>query len=137
MTVPNDECPECGRRVLEQGAKYAIEAGLDRDGVGQAGLFLDSLEAGSARQRDLLAGMLIRLEVYARTGKLIIPRELNHLRGELYEIKSGTLRLPFYRRLDQPCGQIRLTHGFTKRGEKTPMREIDRGEAIIREDGRR
>jgi phage-related protein len=137
MTVPNRLCESCGRRVMERGDTYAIEAALDKDGVGQAGAFLDELAAGSDRQRDLVSDMLIRLETFARTGKLIVPRELNYLRGDLWEVKAGTLRLPFYYRKEASCGQVRLTHGFVKRSERTPRREMDRGEAIIREDQQR
>lgn len=137
MTVLHQVCETCGRYVLETGVKYAIEAALDREGSPAAGEYLDSLSRGRGKGRDLVADMLIRMEQFARTGELIVPKQLNHLRAELWELKAGTLRLPFYYRRGAACGQVRLTHGFTKRGEKTPIREIDRGLAIMREDSKR
>lgn len=134
MAVPSSVCEGCGRRVLEVGETYAIEAAYDRAGVGLAGQFLDDLATGRGASRDRLADALVRLEDFARTGELLIPRELNHLSGDLWEIKAGVVRLPFYYRQAAECGQIRLTHGFIKRGEKTPRKYIDLGLAIIRED---
>jgi len=120
--------------VLEEGSSHAIEVALDRDGLAQAALFLEELETGKPWQKDLVAGMAIRLETFAATGELLVPRQLNHLRDELWEFKCGKLRLPFYHRRGAACGQVRITHGFIKRGDRTPVREIDRGLAIMRED---
>lgn len=134
MTVLDRVCETCERRVLEAGETYVIESALDRNGHGLAGDFLDRLAVGRSSARDLLADALIRLETFARSGQLEVPRELNHLHGDLHEVKVGTLRLPFYYRPGASCGQVRLTHGFVKRGQRTPRKEIDLGLAIIRED---
>lgn len=137
MSVPDRVCDFCGRVILEEGRAYAIEAALDRDGVPLAQEFLSRLEGGSPRERVLHSDMLMRLEDFATSGTLARPRELNHLRGDLWEIKAQSVRLPFYYRQNLPCGQIRVTHGFLKRGEKTPRKEIDLGLAIIREDSKK
>lgn len=134
MTVLLRECDTCGRKVVEDGATYNVELSLDRDGNALAGKFLDRLENGKDADRDRLADILVRIETFARTGTLIVPRELNFLSGDLWEIKAGTVRLPFYYRKEAPCGQVRITHGFVKKSVKTPRREIDLGLAIIRED---
>lgn len=136
MTVPSDVCPECGRTVLEKGRVYDIEAALDRDGDALAHRYLLAL-GEQKKTQHLLADVLIRLEAFASSGRLSVPRELNQLTDELFEIKVGTIRLPFYYREDAVCGQIRITHGFQKRSEKTPRSQIERGTAIIREDRKR
>ncbi|WP_418063941.1 type II toxin-antitoxin system RelE/ParE family toxin [Pimelobacter simplex] len=123
--------------VAERGDVYAIELALDRSGNSLVGAFLNKLAGGKGADRDRLADILVRLEKFAQKGILIVPRELNQLTDELWEIKAGTVRLPFYYRPGQPCGQVRLTHGFVKRSEKTPRREIDLGMAIMREDLKR
>jgi hypothetical protein len=95
------------------------------------------LEA-SKKARDLqrLADVAILLEEYAREGTLETPRELNHLRAELWEIKPGDVRLTFYELTDSlhSVGITRLTTGFIKRQERTPRREIDRGLWVMGED---
>lgn len=133
MTVPSEVCRECGRTILEKGRSFEIEAALDRHGEALALTYLLGLDERKNTQH-LLADVLIRLEAFASSGSLSIPRELNQLTDELFEIKVGTIRLPFYYRRDAVCGQIRITHGFQKRSEKTPRPQIERGTAIIRED---
>ncbi|KAA1423397.1 hypothetical protein FE697_007235 [Mumia zhuanghuii] len=117
------------------GRKYEVEAALDVDGKPQALLFLQEL-MGRPKFADKVADLLIRLERFAEHGVLKQPQQLNHLRGELHELKAHTIRLPFYYRKTESCGHVRLTHGFLKQGLKTPHREIDRGMAIMREDQR-
>lgn len=137
MTVLLSECGDCGRKVLESGAMFNVELALDRNGHALAEDFLNRLAGGKDADRDRYADILVRVETFARTGTLVVPRELNHLSGDLWEIKAGTVRLPFYYRKQQTCGQVRVTHGFLKRTPKTPRKEIDLGLAILREDMKR
>jgi hypothetical protein len=98
---------------------------------------LARLEA-SKKAQDLqrLADAAVLLEEYAREGALEVPRELNHLREELWEIKPGDVRLTFYELTDglHSVRVTRLTTGFIKRQRRAPRREIDRGLWVIRED---
>lgn len=86
--------------------------------------------------RDLYADLLIRLERYCATGRLLVPRELNSLREDLYEFKVGTLRLPFFDVPNSSSGAVRVTHAFTKRSEKCPRSEIDQALWVKREDAK-
>lgn len=137
MTVLLPECEGCGRKVMESGAMFNVELALDRDGNALAEEFLNRLAGGKDADRDRFADILVRVETFARTGSLIVPRELNHLNGDLWEIKAGTVRLPFYYRKEEACGQVRVTHGFVKKTSKTPRKEIDLGLAVVREDTKR
>lgn len=136
MTVPSSSCDSCGRYLLEEGRQFAIEAAFDGDGGSPSRDFLLSLNRKKKTQ-DQLVDILMRLEDFASTGTLKVPRELNHLKDELWEIKAGKVRLPFYYTDPETCGHIRVTHGFLKASQKTPLKEMDRGCAIIREDKKR
>ncbi len=121
--------------TYERGPCYVLEAAWDRDDLWQADIFLADLEA-SRKKSSLrrLAEIAIRFEEFATTGRLEIPRELNRLRGRVWEIKVGTDRLPFYYGQDPDILAVRMTHGFVKRTQKTPRREIDKAEAIAKID---
>lgn len=82
--------------------------------------------------------MLIVLQTYAATGKLIVPRQLNELGTRegrrLREFKAGNLRLPFYEAECQGALIARITHGFIKAGVKAPPKEISIGHGIAAKD---
>lgn len=120
---------------MESGARYVVEYAWDRSGNAAGLEYLERL-LSSRKTEDLAADGLVRVETFAATGELDIPRELNRLTDDLHEIKARTLRLPFYYPV-AACAQVRITHGFVKRSEKTPRKEIDLGMAIIREDQNR
>lgn len=114
---------------------HTIEAAFDRAGQAPAvGFFDDLLRA--KRTRPFAGDAAQRLEDFARAGRLEVPRELNRLHDELWEIKAQRVRLPLYY-ATADCADVRVTHGFLKNSQKTPRREIDRGLAIIREDKKR
>ncbi len=76
-----------------------------------------------------------RLGLYAETGQLEVPKQLNVLvPNEIWEFKAGTLRAPFYTKNADGCGDIRITHCFWKGAVLTPLPEIDKAKAITRED---
>jgi Phage derived protein Gp49-like (DUF891) len=131
------KCQDCGRTTYQTGPCHIVEAARDRDGVEQADAFLEGLLRGKPKDRNLLSDLLVRFEDYCRTGKLETPRELRPLRDELWEIKGGKARMPFFKLKDSKAAAIRLTHGFIKNTNKTPRKEIDKGIAILREDQKR
>jgi hypothetical protein len=137
LTVQRRRCNDCGRTIYEQGRARIIEAARVRTGNEPVEELLVRLE-NSRRSEDTqrLAGVAIQLEAYAQEGTLEIPRELNHLRDDLWEIKAGDARLTFYKVTDDlhPVPVARLTSGFIKKQERAPRREIDKGLWVIRED---
>ncbi|WP_156056496.1 hypothetical protein [Streptosporangium roseum] len=81
-----------------------------------------------------MADILVRLERYAVTGTLAVPRELNDLRDGIREIKAGDVRLPFFDVPGSIANAIRLTSGFFKSSWKTPRKHIDEAIWVRRED---
>lgn len=124
--------------VLEKGSKYEIEAALDKTGSPEAIRYLENLadeaRISVASAQNTLADLALQLQDFADGKPQDIPRQVNDLRDGIQEIKVGKLRLPFYLREDASCGHVRLTHGFWKRGNDTPNREIDKAKAIRRTD---
>ncbi|WP_078853184.1 type II toxin-antitoxin system RelE/ParE family toxin [Streptomyces sp. NRRL S-1824] len=97
--------------------------------------YLAALETSRrAKDQDRLADILIVLESYAHRGKLEVPRELNRLTEDIQELKAGDARLPFFDVINSDAGAVRLTHGFNKKQQRTPRREIDRAKWVKRED---
>jgi len=112
--------------------------------MAQAYAYLRDLE-GSPRHIDRYADLLYRFETFALTGELDVPRELRHLVGEIWEIKTSRDRVPFYKvkHAGQSDGLVaRLTHGFEKRKGRTvdgkiPRKHLDKAAWIAREDQKR
>lgn len=137
MTVQRGRCKDCGRTVYEYGRARIIEAARLLDGTEPVEELLARLEVSKKRQDERrLADAALLLEEYAGEGTLEIPRQLNHLREELWEIKPGDVRLTFYELTDDlhSVHITRLTTGFIKRQQRAPRREINRGLWVIRED---
>ncbi|GAB3337672.1 hypothetical protein RMN56_10285 [Micromonospora halotolerans] len=111
-----------------------VEAARISDGTALADEFLQKLEKKRGGL-ELVAAVAVRFEDIARTGTLEIPRELNELRDDLWEIKAERVRLPFYWTQRAFASKaIRITHGFLKGTWKTPRGEIDKALWVRRED---
>ena len=91
MATVRHECVTCGCTVIENGVKLLIEAARVADGREPAVEFLDALANGKKKDLERLAKLMVRFEEYARTGRLVVPRELNELRNGFWEVKAGTL----------------------------------------------
>lgn len=112
-----------------------IEAALAADGVALADEYLAALEKSKKdRDQDHLTDIVLVFEEFARTGELIIPRELNELRDGLWEIKVGKARFPFFYLAESAAGALRLTHWFKKGTDKTPIGEINKANWVRGKD---
>lgn len=114
-----------------------IEAARTRDGKAEADLFIGQMEVDRKKKGNLrrLADIAIRMEEFSDRGTLRVPMQLNQLTDDLHEIKAGDVRLPFYYCSHYTGKTVRLTHGFLKKSQKAPRKEIGKGLWIIREDG--
>ncbi|WP_062345959.1 hypothetical protein [Herbidospora yilanensis] len=112
-----------------------IEAARTRAGECRADDFLRRLEE-SRQPKDAarLADVLIRMERYAVTGSLAVPRELNNLRDGIREIKAGDVRLPFFEVPGSAADAVRLTSGFIKQSWRAPRKYIDEAIWVRTED---
>lgn len=137
LTVQQGRCSDCGRTVYEQGRARIIEAACTRAGSQLVEEFLGQLQK-SCKRKDVqrLADVATLLEEYARLGTLKIPRELNQLRGDLWEIKPGDVRLTFYEFTDviHPVRVARLATGFLKTQLRTQRHQVDKALWVVRED---
>ncbi|MFJ3650505.1 type II toxin-antitoxin system RelE/ParE family toxin [Streptomyces murinus] len=112
-----------------------IEAARIADGSCPVDEYLNALfTSRKDSDRERLAKILIRFEAYARRGKLEIPRELNELRDGLWEFKAERDRVPFFYLVSNSSKALRVTHGFFKRQQRTPLRQINWAIRIRRED---
>jgi hypothetical protein len=123
--------------VYECGHARIIEAARTKDGQEPVEEFLQKIE-GSRRRGDTqrLADIAIVFEEYGQRGTLRIPRELNQLRGDLWEIKVGDIRFPCYEVDDGKHSAVvaRLVGGFPKQTLRTPRRQIDKALWAMGED---
>lgn len=136
-TVRRASCGDCSRVSYERGAALMIEAARTRDGKAEADLFIGQMEVDRKKKGNLrrLADIAIRMEEFSDRGTLRVPMQLNQLTDDLHEIKAGDVRLPFYYCSHYTGKTVRLTHGFLKKSQKAPRKEIGKGLWIIREDG--
>lgn len=137
MTVHGRACTQCGRTAFECGHARIIEAARALDGKEPAEEFVRTLlQSRKKKDEQRLVDMAIVFEEYGRNGDLQIPRELNHLRDDLWEIKAGDVRFPFYLVHDDkhPAPVARLTGGFVKQTQRTPRSQIDSALWVMGED---
>lgn len=141
MTVRKEECPRCGRSCYQNGPAMTIEAARTQEGHEPVEEFLTKLyKSRSKKKRRYAADAALLLEEWARLGRLDIPMRQRQLRGELWEVKTSAIRMPYYEFPDAEHGRMaRLTHGFEKdigktAEGKTPSRHINMGLWMIAED---
>lgn len=141
-----DDCCGCGRYEEASGPALRVEDAIDGKGEAQAYRYLRTLEAArKPRILERYAALIYRLETYADTGALDIPRELRKLTDEVWEIKTAEDRLPFYATSHDGAKEgtiARLTHGFEKRFGKTAEgritgKQLNLAKWIVREDKKR
>lgn len=141
MTVRKGECPRCGRSCYQNGLAMTIEAARTTMGDEPIEEFLTGLiTSRSKRKRRYAADVALLFEEWAQLGRLEIPMQQRRLQGDLWEVKTPAVRMPYYEFPDAEHGQIaRLTHGFEKdTGKtaegKTPRKHINKGLWMIQED---
>jgi hypothetical protein len=115
-----------------------IEAARLTDGTEPVQEYLGRLRRSrghGGRNPRRLGDIVIVLEDFARSGGLEVPRELNYLRGDIWEIKAGDTRLPFFYVNDVRHGTAaRITSGFNKQQGPTPTKEINKALWVQGED---
>ena len=85
--------------------------------------FLNSLDS------KMRAKLVDQIKYLQEVGHLIRPPRSEHLQGEIYELRAqsnGNISRILY--FFVIGNKAVLTHGFIKKTQKTPQREIDRAE---------
>ncbi len=115
------------RKLVYQGAVFAIAFARETSGACPAGEFFDGLSR--IEQAKLMALFMLAADL----GKFYNPEKFGDLGDGLYEFKSFQIRMPFgYAKCER--GLILVTHGFIKKKDKTPKGEIARAWRIYGED---
>ena len=115
------------RRVVYQGAVFAIAFAMEKSGACPACEFFDGLSLLDK------AKLVALFQIAADHGKFHNPEKFGDLGDGLYEFKSFQIRMPFaYAKKER--GLILITHGFIKKKDKTPKEEIARAWRIFDED---
>jgi len=109
--------------IVLEGILRTIRYALCTNGRKPAKEFVESLD----RKKQIQLRVL--LEKMANAGKIVNLQKFRHLRKKIYEFKSGQIRILCF----QEGRAWVLTHGFIKKQNKTPHREIDKAEAIMYE----
>jgi len=78
------------------------------------------------------AKMLRLFNKMGEHGRIANREQFKQIEGtDLFEFKSFQIRMPCY---FLPGGLVVITHGFRKKGDRTPPSEIDRATRIRQED---
>lgn len=109
-------------RLVYDGAALRIEFDVAPNGVAPAEAWLDQLSRGSQQK---FAALFVRM---GDTGKIWNERKFKHLTetDQIFEFKVDADRILCFFFIGR---RLILTHGFRKRGDKTPPREMERAES--------
>ena len=109
-------------KLVYDGTVLCIEFYVAPNGVAPAEVWLDQLPRGSQQK---FAAPFVRM---GDTGKIWNERKFKHLTetDQIFEFKVDADRILCFFFIGR---RLILTHGFRKRGDKTPPREIERAES--------
>lgn len=115
MSIPSS-------RLVYEGSVFRIEFYLAMNGVAPAEEWLEQLPLVSQQK---FASLFARM---GDTGKIWNERKFKHLAetDQIFEFKVEADRILCFFFVGR---RLILTHGFRKRGDKTPKREIERAES--------
>lgn len=101
QTVPDGQtCLECGREVFAQAVILMVEGARDPTGNSEIVEQLHALrDSKNRKNRERFYDLEERFEQLAAYGRLEEPRQMRQLRGTLWEIKTGSDRVPFISKL--------------------------------------
>lgn len=117
---------DCGRPVHDAGAHCVVEFALNAHGEYEGCSYIDTLSRGGKSAQMRYYDICQRLDVYADTGSLDVPRELRKLHEHFWEIKTAKDRFPFFHHEHGGNPAIRITHGFDKSKNRTADGKIPR-----------
>ena len=114
--------PKIVTRLVYEGEIFQIAAYVISSGEAPAEEWLDSL---SIQLQQKFAALFARL---GDQGKIWNERKFKHLTGtdQIFEFKAEDGRILCFFFFGK---RLILSHGFSKKGDKTPTREIERAES--------
>ena len=156
MTGQYPDCPHCSRKTIFHGSVNKLEAAFDKNGQLPV---LDQIDAWIANPKEKeaanLATFLDVIEWFGNDPETLSDREFRHLVGDIYELKASTLRVLFgggicisltanggiklpanVQPIPAPSNVARATNAFKKGTIRTPGREKQIAQAILKTDGK-
>ena len=115
---------DADRPIVVRGSLRTIEYAVCANGAIPAKDFIESLGESELRQLDTLFHRM------ADTGKIHNRQQFKQVDGKVYGFKRYQTRVGCF----QVGDRWRLTHGFIKKSDKWPKREIERAIRIMQED---
>ena len=113
--------------AVAKGARFEIRAiALRRGGTSVVSEYLATL-----REPERI-NVVATIKWFAEHGDPRNERKCRRLSPNLFELKEGAHRVPFFYD-SRRRGVVVLTHGFRKRSDKTPAREIRRAVGLREE----
>jgi len=118
-----------GRPVAYRGSRFTIVYAVRLNQTSPGEEFYDALgDTDKAKLNKLF-------EVLGDHGKIVNEEKFKRIDDtKFFEFKSFQIRLPCF---FAPGGLVVITHGFSKKKDKTPKSEIARAEMIKKEDEER
>ena len=115
---------------------YIIEPYETESGNVPLKKFLSELaESGNLKETAVIQLFLGRLETFGLKMNMHFPDSIKKLRGEIFELRPGGSRILFFSISSEY--KFILLHGFKKKSQKTPQKEIDRAEQELKDYKRR
>lgn len=115
---------DADRPILVRGSLRTIEYAVRANGSMPAKDFIEGLDENELRRLDTLFHRM------ADTGWIRDCQKFKQVDGKIYEFKRYQTRVGCF----HVRNRWRLTHGFIKKSDKWPKREIERANRIMRED---
>lgn len=110
--------------IIYSGSLFTVEGAVRTNGECESKDFLDALVES---ERAKIFKIIKRL---ADFGVVQNPQQFKKVEGEIWEFKEFQRRILMYYLPDR---RIILTHGFIKKGDRTPKTEINRANTIMNE----
>lgn len=106
--------------IIVKGAARTVEYARDANGDMLAKEFFDGLEPNEKRR------LLVLFERLAEAGRVSNTRQFRKLEEDIWEFKRGQIRFGCF----QVGARWLLTHGFIKKKDRCPPKEIKRAKRI-------
>ena len=110
--------------VLYEGIKYIVECAIRMSGSSESEDFLDSM---TVPDRAKIMKLIKRL---ANVGRIYNKEQFEKIEGKIWQFKHYQTRILMYYLAGQ---RFALTHGYYKKGKRTPKPEIERANQIMNE----
>jgi hypothetical protein len=122
--MPIPELPD--EQIVLRGPAATIAYAVDAKGNMPAREFFENTKGKSAPTAQEIAGLMQAFTVMVEQGTIRNDQQFKKERGEIYGFKKYQARIAAFR-----MGKtLFLTHGFKKKQDKWPKRELDRANRI-------